>query len=309
LAKTVSVALVGPWGIGRIHTREFVHAGAHIAGVLASTQENTRIAAAALEAQYGGPVRAHDSLADLVESEVDAVSVCSPPRCHLEAVRPALAAGKYVLCEKPLFWRDGLTPAEAAATCDDLARAADGRLVVNTCNSLLAEAWYARHGRPAAPSTFDFHFHTNGPFRGEEIGIDLLPHACSVLLTAIPDGTVEQPERTLSERCVEYRFRFGGAACRFDLREDPAGARAFGFRLDNTAVERIQDEVDGRYRVRLVPAGRPAEAFEVPDPFRVAIGRFVGGVTARDRFDVAMATATRIMTMTTEIAGAPREKA
>ncbi len=48
---------------------------------------------------------------ELLKSDVDAVSVCSPNRYHLELTTAALRAGKHVLCEKPL----GMTYAEAVA--------------------------------------------------------------------------------------------------------------------------------------------------------------------------------------------------
>jgi predicted dehydrogenase len=52
-------------------------------------------------ATHGG--RAHGSYEDLVaDPEVEVVYVASPHALHLEHVRLALAAGKHVLCEKPL---------------------------------------------------------------------------------------------------------------------------------------------------------------------------------------------------------------
>ncbi len=48
-------------------------------------------------------LRAHDSLASLLaDAEVDLVDICSPPHAHAAAIDAALAAGKHVLCEKPL---------------------------------------------------------------------------------------------------------------------------------------------------------------------------------------------------------------
>ena len=49
------------------------------------------------------PVRGHARWEDLIADErVDAVIVATPPMVHVEAIAAALAAGKPVLCEKPL---------------------------------------------------------------------------------------------------------------------------------------------------------------------------------------------------------------
>lgn len=58
------------------------------------------------------------------DPELDAVVVCTPSDLHGEHTRAALAAGKYVLCERPL----GLTPEDVAATLE--VPGADHRLMV-----------------------------------------------------------------------------------------------------------------------------------------------------------------------------------
>ncbi len=52
----------------------------------------------------------------LADDSIDLIDVCLPPNLHVEACKKALAAGKHVLCEKPL----GLTTGE----CDEILGAA-----------------------------------------------------------------------------------------------------------------------------------------------------------------------------------------
>jgi predicted dehydrogenase len=94
----LQAAIAGTGFIGRIHARSALLAGAHLRGVAASSPESARAAAAAL-----GADRAFDSAEELVsDPDVDVVHVCTPNYLHLPLAEAALAAGKHVICEKPL---------------------------------------------------------------------------------------------------------------------------------------------------------------------------------------------------------------
>lgn len=94
--ETIRVGIVGCGGI----------ASQHIRGYLAC--EAVEIAAAAdvdvrRAVDVAGYEHAHTSFHEMLETEqLDAVSVCTPPRFHRDAVIASLEAGAHVLCEKPL---------------------------------------------------------------------------------------------------------------------------------------------------------------------------------------------------------------
>jgi predicted dehydrogenase len=84
--------------IGRVHARSALLAGGHLVGVAASTPERAQAAAIELGAE-----RAFTSADELVTApDVDVVHVCTPNHLHVTLAEAALAAGKHVICEKPL---------------------------------------------------------------------------------------------------------------------------------------------------------------------------------------------------------------
>ncbi|HWA86913.1 MAG TPA: Gfo/Idh/MocA family oxidoreductase [Opitutus sp.] len=101
------------WGIIATGTiaRTFARGVAHSkSGRVVAVGSRTREAAGKFAAELGG-LRAHGSYeALLADPEVRAVYIATPHPQHLEWVERAAAAGKHVLCEKPL----AMTRAEAA---------------------------------------------------------------------------------------------------------------------------------------------------------------------------------------------------
>src|SRR5215213_2232287 len=98
MAHVLRVAIAGTGFIGAVHARSARLAGARIVGVSASSPDRSEEAARALGAE-----RAFPSSEALVESaDVDVVHICTPNHLHLPLAEAALAAGKHVICEKPL---------------------------------------------------------------------------------------------------------------------------------------------------------------------------------------------------------------
>ena len=84
--------------IGRVHARSARLAGAEIAGVCASTPQRS----SAVARQWGVAVGYPSALDAARDPDVDVVHVCTPNALHHQITSAALAAGKHVICEKPL---------------------------------------------------------------------------------------------------------------------------------------------------------------------------------------------------------------
>jgi len=98
MSRGVRVAIAGAGFIGAVHARSARLAGGRLVGVAASSPARAERAAASLGAE-----RAFDSAEELVTSDdVDVVHICTPNHLHRPLTEAALAAGKHVICEKPL---------------------------------------------------------------------------------------------------------------------------------------------------------------------------------------------------------------
>ena len=94
----ITAAVIGTGFIGPVHVEALRRCQVTVRGILGSTPQKSQAAAQALQI----PV-AYSSLDDLLADEgVQVVHITSPNRFHFEQARRVLAAGRHVLCEKPL---------------------------------------------------------------------------------------------------------------------------------------------------------------------------------------------------------------
>ncbi|MDH5372045.1 MAG: Gfo/Idh/MocA family oxidoreductase [Acidimicrobiia bacterium] len=118
----VKAAVIGVGFIGVAHVEALRRLGVNVVGVVGSTPER-----AAAKAEAANLPRVYDSVEALTaDADVDVVHIASPNHAHADQVRACLAAGKHVVCEKPLT----LTAADAT---DLVARAGAAGVVNAVC--------------------------------------------------------------------------------------------------------------------------------------------------------------------------------
>ncbi|MBP2366816.1 Gfo/Idh/MocA family protein [Pseudonocardia parietis] len=98
MADSLRAGIIGAGFIGGVHAHAVRAAGGEVTRVAASTPDRSAAAAARLGAHAGSP--SGEALIDA--DDVDVVHVCTPNSTHVALARRALAAGKPVVCEKPL---------------------------------------------------------------------------------------------------------------------------------------------------------------------------------------------------------------
>jgi predicted dehydrogenase len=118
----IRAAVIGTGFIGTVHVEALRRIGVQVRGVLGSSPER----GAARAAQLGVGLAYPSLEAILADPAIDVVHVTSPNHLHVPQALAILAAGKHVVCEKPL----AMTAAESA----ELVERAAGSGLVNAVN-------------------------------------------------------------------------------------------------------------------------------------------------------------------------------
>ena len=106
----IGAAVIGTGFIGTVHVEQLRRIGVDVRGVLGSTPERGAARAETLNVR-----RAYAALDEvLADDSVDVVHVTSPNHLHVPQASAILAAGKHVVCEKPL----AMTASESAGLAE-----------------------------------------------------------------------------------------------------------------------------------------------------------------------------------------------
>lgn len=91
----MKVGIIGAGFMGAVHAAAWQETPATITGFVAETQQES----GRLAQQFNTPV--YPTL-EAILPDVDVVDICTPTHLHYEMVLQAAAAGKHIICEKPL---------------------------------------------------------------------------------------------------------------------------------------------------------------------------------------------------------------
>ena len=120
--RDIKAAVVGTGFIGVVHVEALRRLGIEVTGIVGSTAE--RAAEKSKAAGLPAPYPSFEAM--LADPAVEVVHLTTPNRLHFEQARAALAAGKHVVCEKPL----GMDSTETA----ELVRLAEQSGLVHAVN-------------------------------------------------------------------------------------------------------------------------------------------------------------------------------
>lgn len=98
MGTALRAGIIGTGFMGGVHAHAIRSAGADLTRVASSTPQDAAVAAHRL----GARAAAESAEALIASDEVDVVHICTPNTTHAELATRVMAAGKSVVCEKPL---------------------------------------------------------------------------------------------------------------------------------------------------------------------------------------------------------------
>ncbi len=276
------VAILGARGIGQVHARLFQKSGANVCAVLGSTMRTAEQAAEYLQESLGISPKPFDNLERLItQARPDALSICTPPECHFQQILTAFNSGIPVFCEKPLIWEKNLTPETLEDRLHQLSRYQKKNLFLNTCNAYFLEHIIKKIGKPSSINSFSFKFYTQGPHRGKDIGVDLLPHGLSLLIYLLGYKNITRVSQKVELNSYQCQFPYGDCQVSFDFQERDGGLKHLAFSINGREFTRVQKGEGKTYKVFLKDSEEGRE-IETVDPFQIYISRFLGQVNSEN---------------------------
>ena len=274
LSKPLRVAILGASGIGYVHSRLYHKLGAAVVAILCRSDIKANEVVVDLLNTFGIVAKPFSEIDRILEEDLDAVSICTPPAFHLQQIIAAFDKDIPVFCEKPLFWNESYGPTESIQKLQVLQKHPNRKLFVNTSNTVFIDAINKKIGKVNCKKNFNFEFYTNGPFQGLDIVTDLLPHGLSLLLHVFGEHKISEFNCKVRQNNFFCRFVYGGCSVNFDFREDINGPRHMLIGMDDKRFRRIQEGGGTSYKVHLVDEDTN-ERIPSKDPFETYISGFI----------------------------------
>lgn len=264
----IRFGIVGAGRIGQIHARIFHSLGCNAVAVI-----NQHLHTAQQVANQYDSAQAYADLSGLLVSGLDFVIVASPWHHHAQVIDFCCEHDLPVYAEKPLFWHESESRA-AAETRLQRWQDSHNLIMMNSPSSRLARAVPDGSQRAHRARSVEFTFHTQGPYQGRDIGVDLLSHAWSVIHQLFgPAPAVIQQVQVQPHQFLVWA-QIADCSVRFDLAQHRDQARRFSIQIDDDRWLQWQQGQHEHYTtgIQHLTSGHRVC---IPDPFLSNAQRFL----------------------------------
>ena len=273
--KIHSAGILGTSGIGKVHARIYTKLGIKRISILNRSLESSIESQKEIEDTCNIKVDICTSINHMMEeSKPTLISVCTPPENHYESFITLCSYPVSIFCEKPFFWEQNLDSTEFNNRLTSIMSHKDKNIMVNTSNASLITQLKNHIHIDEKINSFHFTFNTNGQYRNNDIGIDLLPHALSLLIELCGHKKLHSLKREIKEDSYSCKFSYGDIDVFFSFIQKSDIEKKLSFSINGNNYLRVQKNEDKNYRVFLYNHNSN-KSFELIDPFEFYIKRFI----------------------------------
>lgn len=273
--QVLRAGVLGASGFGRYHAREFASFGCEVCAILGSSEESARRTSQMLHDSWGINATPYFDLEELLNKEnLDAVSICTPPKFHEKQIRICLENDVDVMCEKPLIL-------EGVGRNYQMAKKLF-RLAENLCRILTANLQWPSvlDVLPAPSPPIDkFMMYMEPGVEGINMLRDSLAHTNSMLIRLFPRGNSSNIRFSEKVGSISIRFDYltPNANCEVEyiFTHNPLRPRKVYFSLNDTVWER---QISEDYKQAFLSDGK---TLPIEDPLRISIGCFLSAIVGR----------------------------
>jgi hypothetical protein len=264
----LKVAIIGASGIGKYHVREFHNAGCEIKAILGSSEESVKKTSKLLQDSFGISVKPYHLFDELIQENIDAVSICTPSSLHYFQTKAYLEKDIHVLCEKPFV--NEKNNYSAAKELLDLASKKNLKLTVNTQWPSVIP--YIKE-EIEVKNLEQIKFFMETGLKGLEMLRDYLPHPNSFVLSLMGKGKMRNINFSCKrEQETRINFEYAGARIEYQFIFNPERPRKVKFTLNDKEIER---KIGENYSQSLIISGK-----EIPieDLLKISINSFISSI-------------------------------
>tara|TARA_A100001015_G_scaffold21172_1_gene24115 strand:- start:1135 stop:2004 length:870 start_codon:yes stop_codon:yes gene_type:complete len=271
--------------MGLVHARIFDKLNFEIVGVLTSNNNSGVIAKKKLKETFGINTNNYVNFKEMIENvRPKSVTICSPPETHLKYIKESLKYNLFIFCEKPFFWFRNINKNKINLEFTKIKKLNRKKIIVNHSSVCFIEKIKNKNRLPKIIKYFKFSFFTNGIHEDHEIGVDLVPHASSIIIDLLGERNILNLKRKVSKSDYILNFNYGTTNVEFHFHQDKEGKKIFEFEINNQIFTRIQEGFGNTYKAFILDK-HIDKKYEIEDPFLTKIKKFKNIIEGKTRND------------------------
>ena len=268
----MNLGIIGLGKIGQSHARIFNSLGINVKSVISSQLKNAQNSSKDLSNKYNFQPDSYDSIKNFLNSNIHAVSICSPFTLHYDHIISCLNKNMFIFIEKPFFW-EMVNKEVLLQKLEIIKNHQNRKIMLNLNNSKIISKIDSLPKRNEI-NDFKFKFHTNGNNKYEHILIDLLPHALSILTELVGLDIINNLKKNVKENTVSIDFKYGKTLVNFHFSQSSNIEKKMIIKVNKNMYKRVQEGFGETYKLYMLDETNN-QKYLIEDTLKSSIKKFI----------------------------------